>query len=168
VIAFSQYRIHKTTLQAPDGASVEVLARQLVFWIDLTRAPTRAESGETRRFPVIFDSGFNGNLLIQEEHLHEWSGIGPADFPTIGATLVGGVAARIKEAEIWIYRDQESQDPPHCIEIDGGIIVMPPGSSRPRLPLLGMRALENSQLHLVIDGGQRTGAIARTAIIGVS
>jgi hypothetical protein len=160
VIAAAAFYRDRKAAAAPGGERIELLPRQIILWISISSTPAPPPSGFSHRFPVVLDTGFNGNLLIQEEHLLDWAGFGPADLATIGTALVEGKAARTKEAEIWLHRDQDSDMAPHFLEIDGGITVMSPGAARPRLPILGMRVIDTAELQLMIDGRSRMATVA--------
>jgi hypothetical protein len=121
-------------------------------WLSITDESPAGTHDFSHRFPAVFDTGFNGNLAIREDQLQDWAGYGPADLSTISTTLVEGKAARIKAAEAWLHRDSGSTLPPFCLELHQGIIVMPLGVTRPRLPLLGMRAVGAAGWQVIIDG----------------
>ncbi len=44
---------------------------------------------------------------------------------------------------------------PYCLELFPGVGMCPPDVGRPRLPLLGMRALMRNKLRLLLNGDRR-------------
>jgi hypothetical protein len=66
---------HPTILRVPGGPVVDVLSHQTVIWVSVTRPGLPALPADARRFPVVLDTGFNGNLLIPESQLVGGAGV---------------------------------------------------------------------------------------------
>ena len=80
--------------------------------------------------------------------------------PLFGFTQLYEKLVTPRDANLWLYRnvaysrDDLLDDPPLKIEIDAGILVSPE-DARPRLPLLGLRAIESAKLRVTIDGDKQ-------------
>jgi hypothetical protein len=116
----------------------------------------------TPRFPAVLDTGFSHNFGIREEHLVRWAGIQPGYFRKIGDVHVSNVTVSLHLADVWVHRNQPGQrdefadDPPFCLELAQGIVMYPAGSpDAPRLPVLGLRGLKWTGLHLSIESDHR-------------
>jgi hypothetical protein len=82
-------------------------------------------------------------------------------FPRVRSTRLRGAPADVRMANLWLHPNvpntrEASGKPPLRMELSTGIIVMrPPGSAelddRPRLPLLGFRALYQANLQLALN-----------------
>jgi hypothetical protein len=160
VIAEVRFDPVRSGVVGPDGTPIEILPCQVLLWASLAPQTVVQLPAKTRRFPVVLDTGFNGNVMVREEQLRDWAGYGPTDLSTLGAGLVDGKPARVKRANLWLYHDRESHAPPYCVELFGGILVTSPMSDRPRLPLLGMRAINTAGLRVAIDGRTRLVTVA--------
>jgi hypothetical protein len=61
-------------------------------------------------------------------------------------------------ANLWLYpnvrgeRDQHQDRQPQLLEINRGIAVYPDEAGFPRLPLIGLRTVQDNRLHVTIDG----------------
>src|SRR5262249_49189577 len=91
-----------------------------------------------------------------------WAGLDPHWLDKRRDVTIKGEAVPIREADVWLHpnrpgeRDQFADRPPFRLRLEHGIAVYPKGSpAAPRLPLLGLRALEWSRLHLSIDCDHR-------------
>jgi hypothetical protein len=104
------------------------------------------------------DTAHTHNFSIQEEHLVRWAGLQPERLRVLGTARQGGRRVFLRAANVWIHRnrtgkrDQLLDSPPYRLELPRGIAVYPAGSGYPRLPLLGSRAIVNSDLQLLLDG----------------
>jgi hypothetical protein len=112
----------------------------------------------TPRFPAILDTGLTHNFAIQEEHLTRRAGLDPRWLNRMHDITIKGEAVPLREAEVWLHpnrpgeRDRFADRPPFRLQLEQGIAVYPRGmSAAPRFPLLGLRALEWSNLRLSID-----------------
>ena len=87
--------------------------------------------GMSDLFPAILDTGHNHNFSISEKHLKDWVG---QTFPEIGALKLGSQRVPLQKADLFLGEKE--------LTIPQGIAVFP---DSPRLPLLGLRALAQSQ-----------------------
>ena len=101
------------------------------------------------RFPTLLDTGFNGNFLLREDHLLQWTKttISESNYNLIGTTIIHGELVPTFDADLWIFgnvpgfRDQVTEVPVFRMEFNGGICLCPSHMTRLRLPLLGLVAL---------------------------
>jgi hypothetical protein len=136
--------VKKLNLEISQGATVvptvlgaiEIKAFQIVASVRLSIGGQM-----TPDFPAIVDTGLNHNFAITEEHLGAL-GIKPDVLETIGWMKVLDRIVPLKAAELHLGG--------HPLIASSGISVWP--GKHPRLPLLGMRALIQNKMRLVIDG----------------
>ena len=140
------------------GQSVIVKRHQIIVWVSLAELGLSTLHPETARFPALLDTGCNHNLIILEQQLREWAGIHPQYLPRARDTRLFGEHVPQFAANIWLHanesheRDRFANRSPFLLEAYPGIVVLPQTSTtRLRLPLLGMRALERAKLHVAID-----------------
>jgi hypothetical protein len=166
------YSAKEEKLQMQGGVEARLLPRQIVIWVSLTR-PEGRPNENTPRFPAIFDTGFNGNFLIQEQHLLEWAGISPGVLDLLGSgsgwTSDGKtISFKRLDAKVWIYKNlsgsrlqRDLESVAHFAlqrlpEPEVGIGVALPGVIFPRLPLLGVLSLEISSIEATFKFPERT------------
>lgn len=124
----------------PDEVSVHdqrirIRAYQIVFWGSLTVPKMSGLGPDAARIPIILDTGYTHHFSINECQLFEWAGA--------------------RSGRVWIYRNVPGEripDPlatPIALTLPEGFAIYP-GTSGPRLPLLGLRALVQNKLHLTI------------------
>jgi len=139
------------------GETVRVKACEIIVWVSLSTKHV-AELGEAPRFPAIVDTGHTHNFSIREEHLIRWAGLRPESLRLLGNIRQEGSRFPLFGGDVWLYRNQRGKrdqllnTPPHRLILPRGVAVYPTGSSYPRLPLLGMRAILSNRLRLVVDG----------------
>jgi hypothetical protein len=144
----------RTTSQAVPGGTVSVLPFQIVLSTSITRRAERALHPRAPRFPALLDTAFNNTFLIREEHLIRWAGLQLQHFPPVDEITAYGQKVPVVRANVWLQpnvpgkREDDTQRPPFCIQLDPGIAVCPRGMTQPRLPLLGMRALFVADLQM--------------------
>jgi hypothetical protein len=115
--------------------------------------------------PALIDTGNNHNFSIQGHHLLRWAGIHPSALPFLGDMRESGRTPSLHFANVWIHRNQGGRrelraEEPVKLTLDEGIAVYPAdGSNYPRLPLLGLRAIIENKLNLVIDGKRQHGSL---------
>jgi hypothetical protein len=108
------------------------------------------------RFPAILDTGNNHNFAISEQHLRSWAGITPAE--SRHHIRVQGRQVPLINAGLWLFPNEPgdlapSGRPPTRLALPEGIAVYPENLPNPaRLPILGLRALVNNDLKLIING----------------
>lgn len=167
------------TVPVPGGTS-SVPSFALLAWVSLTRRNLPKCPEARRRFPVVIDTAFSGNLLLQEQHASDWGGLtvtrtDPA--ATLWQGLVcdpsGYLLARQPEdrtyegvtgatitcpafdANLWLHAKEVGGNSIR-LELPSGFVLYPrpttPGDARgPGLPLLGGLALYANDLKLVVD-----------------
>ena len=141
---------------------VAVFAFQAVVWVSIV--PVRPQSLDplTPRFPAVVDLGYNGTFAIREEHLREWAGMDPRLFRRLRSTQLRGAPSDQRLASLWLHPNEPNtrQAPsrsPFPLDLHHGMTVMrrPVGTDqqdhRPRLPLIGFRALHTAGLEVVVD-----------------
>jgi hypothetical protein len=144
------------------GETVRLKGHQIIAWMSLTPSPSRAPTAEVPRFPIILDTGNTQSFSIRESHLRRWAGIDLRLLPRLGMTRQGGRMFPLHFARLWLHRnrpgerDAFAEQPPYLIEARQGVVVYPDNASEaPRLPLLGLRALERNRLHLKVNADRR-------------
>ena len=114
-----------------------------------------------RPFPAVLDTGFNHGFLLQHAHFQAWTGyqLTPANFRAVGRLGVYGSQANLHEADLWLHanargrRDEFARRSPFRLALELGAAVSPI-ADKPRLPLLGMLAIQRNGLKLTIDGSR--------------
>jgi hypothetical protein len=151
------YSERQTTVRIR-GQKEAIKPAQIIIWVRITSVDQRELDPGTLRFPVILDTGFSHNFAIQEEHLNRWAGLDPRYLRKLRDITIKGDVAPLHEAEVWLHpnrpgeRDPFANGPPFRLQLESGIAIYPRGmGTAPRLPLLGLRGLEPSNLHLSID-----------------
>lgn len=149
----------KPTTAAVRGEQVRVKPYQVIFWVSISKQDLLEWDPRMPRFPAILDTGHSHNFSIQQRHLLQWAGMQNNYLDVLGSLREGQRIAPLHAATLWIHRnlphrrDEASDQPPFRMELRRGIAVYPDdGSSFPRLPLLGFRAIVENQIHLTVDG----------------
>lgn len=141
------------------GRFVTILPRQIPLRISLRASAVHTDVPSASSFPAVLDTGFNGALIISTYHLRTWARLTPDQLgPTSGHVdlnsnlKIRGLMAELRKSAIWIHPNEsgswnrgkgEANRVAHA-----GIFVVqsepPAPNSEPelRLPLLGMRSLE--------------------------
>lgn len=153
------------------GQRVAVNPLQALVWVSVTPISSASFDPRTPCVPAILDLGFNGSFAIREEHLGPWAGFDARSFRKLRSTVLRGAPADERNADLWIHPNapgatEASGRPPFSVRLDRSFFVLrPPGEecdNRPRLPLIGVRAIVAAGLRLVLDGNRRRLSI-RTA-----
>ncbi len=114
----------------------------------IVRVKLRVEDLLTAAFPAVLDTGFNHNLSITEQHVR-LLGVEPKSLETTGYMRVLTDVVPLQRAEL-LLEDEK-------LVVPSGIAVWE--NNGPRIPLLGMRALMQSKLRLVVDGRRSAASI---------
>jgi len=149
-------------VQVKSGERIQIWPRQTIVWVSVTPPTFIALPTEWPRFPAVVDSGFNSTFLISELQLRAWAGIDLQRLPTppddrTGHPTIRGRAVRMFEGAVWIHTnvsgtiDLDSRHEPFVLYATPGVIVSPPGKAFARLPLIGMKILEDNGLQLAFD-----------------
>ena len=91
----------------------------------------------------------------------QWAGLDPKSLRRLGSLPVHGQKVPLLNANIWLHhnrpgsRDEFAEAAAWQWEMDAGIAVCPPElGGFPRLPLIGLRAVQLAGLHVAIDGSK--------------
>jgi hypothetical protein len=151
------------------GDVIAVHSYQVIVWVSVTARKANTLPPGAPRFPAILDPGHSHNFSIQDHHLQRWGRIAASSLRLIRQTRINRVTVPLLAAHVWIHpnrpgqRDRFTDAPPFRLDLARGIAVYPLDTAGgPRLPLLGLRALVENDLHLTIDGKNRRVAL-RTA-----
>lgn len=133
-----------------------------MLWVSVSPVGLDEHPVSARPFPAVLDTGFNHGFLLQQRHFQTWTGyeLHSNDFPVRGQLRAYGAQANLHEADLWLHanvrgrRDEFSRAAPLRLQLDLGVAISP-SPNQPRLPLLGMLAIEKSGLRLLIDGARR-------------
>ncbi len=128
---------------------------QIVVAVSVSLLTLREWDPRMPRFPAIVDTGNNHNLSISRGHLLRWAGLPPEALRIIGAIRDRTQRIPLHAASVWLHRNRPGERTlrdrePHPLKLEEGIAVYPDDMG-PRLPVLGLRALTQNQLHVAID-----------------
>lgn len=150
-----------TSVTAP-GVGARVKAHQIIVWVSVVPPESREIGAAQPRFPAILDIGNNFTFSIRASQLRQWAGIDIRSLEQISFTRHRGRQLPVYAARLWVHRnrpgdrDTLTQQSPFRLEMESGIAVYPTDfPDAPRLPLLGLRALEENRLHLRVDAERR-------------
>ena len=145
------------------GQTIPVLAHQIIVWMCISAKDTVRLPDEVPRIPAILDTGNTFGFSISENQLIEWSALQPDSFDILGPILINHQEINRYAADVWLCRNQRGkrdvfQGDPFRLELRDGIAIYPSDRpiARPRLPLLGLRAIDENQLRCTINGKGRT------------
>jgi len=150
------------------GRRFRVRGNQIIVWVMVTRRRLASPDLRLVPFPAILDTGHNHTFSIQERHLVEWAGLDAEALPEVGTAREQGRRVRLHAADLWVrrnlqgFRDRLTGDAPHRVSAPIGIAIYPAALNFPRLPILGLRAIADNDLVLVVNGHRRQ-ATLRTA-----
>lgn len=133
------------------------------------QAPSRA----ARSFTALIDTGFSGTFAIREEEVEPLSGVSVGDlWPTRKLPIRSNRGWFLPySANVWLFKNRPGQ--PNLdgvrgtiLELENGIYVFAkpsPGEPdiRPQSPLIGMQAIRNNDLIVVVDGSRSRVTIRR-------
>jgi hypothetical protein len=155
------YSDRRTTVRVR-GREVDVKPPQIIFWVSITEIGHRALETTALRLPVILDTGLSHNFALTAEHLSQWAGFDQRFLRKLRDIAIGGQAVPLHEADVLVHvnypgeRDRFADRAPFPLQIESGIAVYPAKfQSAPQLPLLGLRALQWSNLRVTIDCERR-------------
>jgi hypothetical protein len=96
------------------------------------------------------------NFSINEALLESWLNLRIDRFRPRALTKVDGEKLPLRTAELVLHRNVPTTKTiggdHYDLSIPQGIVVHPKTTAYPRMPILGLRALVNSRLRVVIDG----------------
>jgi len=155
------YSINPAPPVALRGQSIRVKAHQIIVWVSISVADASEWDARTPAFPVILDTGNNFTFSIFPSQLIQWAGVQPQLLRELGRIREGGKVYTRHEADVWIHpnapghRDRRADREPLRLRLARGVAVYPDTASPSHLPLLGLQALTENNLHLTIDGQRR-------------
>lgn len=142
---------------------VKARRNQIVVWVSVHLGQVVDPEANIPRFPALLDTGNNFGFSIQDRHLREWAGIARASLERIGGIEIDGDVVGRREAAVWLHPNVPGRQAaavdgrPYRMRMSQGIVVYPPDADPPgpRLPLLGLPALLDSDLDLWLDPERR-------------
>jgi hypothetical protein len=142
---------------------VQVLPHQIIVWVSLSLRGLLALASPPRRFPALLDTGNNYGFAIAERHLEQWTGLHRQDMDQLGSVNINRISVPRLSAAVWLHpnkkgeRDTFSRKRPLRLALRDGIAVYPREADlqAPRLPMLGMRAIDENNLRCCINGDRR-------------
>jgi hypothetical protein len=145
------------------GKEETVKPTQIIIWANITDVSQREFDSTIPRFPIILDTGLSHNFSIKDELLSRWAGLDHRFLRKLRDVTIDGQTIPLHEAEVWLHpnqpgtRDSFMDRPPFPLQLESGIAVYPRerDTTAPRLPLLGLRGHQWSELHLSIDCKRR-------------
>lgn len=150
------------------GERVRIRANQIIVWLSLTARPTQELNPMVRDFPAVLDTGHTHTFSIQSRHLAQWAGLSIDSLPVTGTVRERGRRITRRAARIWIRPSAAGSQArladvrPFLLTNFEGIAVYPPDLMFPRLPILGLGAISDNRLVLIVNGRRRE-ATLRTA-----
>lgn len=152
------------------GERVRLRGDQIVVWLAITRKLDEPPGTTASPFPAILDTGHTHSLSLQERHLVDWAEMRPDSLRRFGGVRDRDRGQRLDllAATIWVYRnapgsrERLADQAPFPLGGTPGIAVYPAGVEFPRLPILGLRAIAENKVVLVVNGDRRE-ATLRTA-----
>lgn len=139
------YSSEKTAITVRDKV-VEIKPFQIVVWIGLSDPDISTRDPNIQPIPALLDTGNNHNLALTSKHLVEWAGMHAANLPASKHVREGGEKLMLRRAGLWL----QTAGNPFRLNVDEGIVIF--NDDWPRLPILGLRALTNSNLQTFIYG----------------
>ncbi len=141
--------------------SVRVRPHQIIVWVSVSIADAEWDA-RTPAFPAILDTGNTFIFSVFQRQLIQWAGMQPRALPALGTIRESGKRYPCHEADVWLHanvpgrRDRRGDRQPFRLSLEKGIAVYPDTGTPPsHLPLLGLQALTQNNLHLAIDGERR-------------
>jgi hypothetical protein len=153
-----------------DGELLPVLAHQIIVWVSISlRDALRVDAG-VPKLPAILDTGNSFGMSIAEDQLVRWCGLRPEWLEVLGPVFINRQRLHRHAADVWLHRNRRGQrdafrpEPPFRLELRDGIAIYPatPHVLAPRLPLLGLRAIDENELRCTINGKRRTVSLSTT------
>lgn len=140
--------------------AVPVLPHQIVVWVSLIPGNVRELASTTPRFPAILDTGNTFGFALSEKHLEQWAVLSRESVEEMGKVKINRLTIPRLSATVWLHpnrkgvRDAFGRQPPFPLYLREGIAVYPAEATEraPRLPLLGLRALDENALQCCVHG----------------
>lgn len=143
------------------GHSLPVKPYQIIVWVSVGVADLEWDA-RTPAFPAILDTGNTFTFTLFQRQLIQWAGMQPQLLRALGTIREGGNLYPCYKADVWLHSnvpgrvDRRTDQAPLRLSLRKGIAVYPDGGPRsPHLPLLGLQALAENNLHVTIDSERR-------------
>jgi hypothetical protein len=145
-----------------DHQLVQVLPHQIIVWVSLSLRNVLALPVSARRFPAILDTGNSYGFALAQRHLEQWTGLTRQALEQLGSVNINRVIVPRLAAAVWLHRNKKGErdafrrTPPFRLDLRDGLAVYPAVANlqAPRLPLLGLRALDENKLRCFVYGDQ--------------
>ena len=145
------------------GEEVSVHVHQIIVWVSLSARDSLQLAEDAPKIPAILDTGNTFGFSIAEQQLVRWCGMQARSLETLGPVLINNQRLNRHSADVWLHpnqpkrRDSFRREPPFRLELRDGIAIYPsdPRIPAPRLPLLGLRAIDENGLRCTINGKSR-------------
>lgn len=154
-LPFSETR---SEVWAPDRLAT-VKPYQIIVTVSLSARELIEPDPGWPQFPAILDTGNNHNFAIREQQLRSWARI--TSWEPRHHITVQGRRVPLINARLWLF----SNEPGRVglanrsrirLAMAEGIAVFPEDlPNPPRLPILGLRALVDNNLKVIINGKRR-------------
>jgi len=155
------YQDQVTTVQV-GGERVRVKAHQIIVWVSIGPADAPHLDTKSPRFPAILDTGNNFSFSIRVAQLRLWAGIHQEYLRLLGSVRHLGRNIPTRAAHVWLHRNRAGErdaftvSPPYRLQLERGIAIYPQDVPHaPRLPILGLWALDENHLHLKVNADRR-------------
>jgi hypothetical protein len=143
-----------------DHQLVQVLPHQIIVWVSLSVRDVLGLPASTPRFPAALDTGNSYGFALSEQHLERWSGLTRQALEQLGSVSINRVSVPRLAAAVWLHRNKKGErdlfrrTPPFRLDLRDGIALYPRTADlqAPRLPLLGVRAIDEYKLQWFIYG----------------
>jgi hypothetical protein len=120
------------------------------------------------KIPAILDTGNTFGFSIAEEQLLRWCGMRAQSLETLGPILINAQRLNRHSADVWLHPNQPKKRDafrsalPFRLELRDGIAIYPADRPvpAPRLPLLGLRAIDENGLRCTINGKRRVVSVS--------
>ena len=166
-------------LALPGGSHAIVRMHQIIVWISLSPPDLDELPPGASRFPAVVDTGCGYPLVLHQTHWTNWVGMERARLQRLPDGSVYRRPAKRYDADVWIFRNRPDdysdilpELKPFRLELDdtAGVTVSDvdetarfgigegirgTSTPMPRLPLIGLPALELNHLILTVDAGRR-------------
>ena len=141
------------------GEAVRIKPYQIIVQVSVSLSTLLDWDERTPKFPAILDPGNNHNFSVRRDHMIRWAGLKPDALPPKRTIRERQHRVPLHAAGLWVHPNVPGEQAvsdglPHLLKVEEGIAIHP-NETGPRLPVLGLRALTQNNLHLTIAGRQR-------------
>jgi hypothetical protein len=141
---------------------VPIIPHQIMVRVSLSDRGLPVLTPSASRFPALLDTGNAFGFALSERRLQTWSGCTRAALAVLGTVNINRFSVPRLAADVWIHRNRKGlrdvfrRAPPFRLELRDGIAAYPLAASVPvpRLPIIGLRAIDENELRLIVDGAR--------------